>query len=162
MVCTQLNISIQSISFTLVPFCPRIMGQERDSDDGRTECHCCTLPIINMKLACGGTLSFPPYRDAGVDVRIGTDGAASSGNGLNLLPELDLQVSFNVMIIGIQRSFSTEIFKMATKEVKIGSWDLDDIRMRPLVVPTTDTLRPHLQWWRMSRCVGEWAGTTKG
>ena len=52
-----------------------------------TAVHC---PSSNMKLACGGTLSFPPYRDAGVDVRIGTDGAASSGNGLNLLHEARL------------------------------------------------------------------------
>ena len=85
------------------------MGQkERDSDDGRTECHCSTLPIIQHEPVRGGTLSFPPYRDAGVDVRIGTDGAASSGNGLNLY-EARLASLVQRHIIGIQRSFSTDI-----------------------------------------------------
>ena len=43
-----------------------------------TAVHC---PSSNMKIACGGTMSLPAYKDAGVDVRIGTDGAASSGSG---------------------------------------------------------------------------------
>ena len=96
-----------------------------------TAVHC---PSSNMKLACGGTLSFPPYRDAGVDVRIGTDGAASSGNGLNLLHEARLASlvqrhdHWDSTLLPAQ-----EIFQMATK----GShdwvaWDLNDIRMRPL------------------------------
>ncbi|MEC7256099.1 MAG: amidohydrolase family protein [Candidatus Thermoplasmatota archaeon] len=40
-----------------------------------TAVHC---PSSNMKLACGGTLSLPAYRAEGVDVRIGTDGAAAT------------------------------------------------------------------------------------
>ena len=52
-----------------------------------TAVHC---PSSNMKLACGGTLSLPAYREAGVDVRLGTDGAASSGNGLNMQAEARL------------------------------------------------------------------------
>ena len=96
-----------------------------------TAVHC---PSSNMKLACGGTLSFPPYRDAGVDVRIGTDGAASSGNGLNLLHEARLAS----LVQRLDHWDSTllpaqEIFQMATKGSQDWvAWDLNDIRMRPL------------------------------
>ena len=96
-----------------------------------TAVHC---PSSNMKLACGGTLSFPPYRDAGVDVRIGTDGAASSGNGLNLLHEARLASlvqrhdHWDSTLLPAQ-----EIFQMATKGSQDWvAWDLNDIRMRPL------------------------------
>ena len=96
-----------------------------------TAVHC---PSSNMKLACGGTLSFPPYRDAGVDVRIGTDGAASSGNGLNLLHEARLASPvqrhdhWDSTILPAQ-----DIFQIATKGSNDWvAWNLDDIRMRPL------------------------------
>ena len=96
-----------------------------------TAVHC---PSSNMKLACGGTLSFPPYRDTGVDVRIGTDGAASSGNGLNLLHEARLASlvqrhdHWDSTILPAQ-----DIFQIATKGSKDWvAWNLDDIRMRPL------------------------------
>ena len=86
-----------------------------------------------MKLACGGTLSFPPYRDAGVDVRIGTDGGASSGNGLNLLHELVLQALFNATSWDSTLLPAQDIFKIATKGSQDWvAWNLDDIRMRPL------------------------------
>ena len=96
-----------------------------------TTVHC---PSSNMKLACGGTLSLPPYLDAGVDVRIGTDGAASSGNGLNMLAEARLASL-------VQRHDhwdatlmpANQAFRMATKGSKDWvAWDIDDIRMRPL------------------------------
>ena len=96
-----------------------------------TAVHC---PSSNMKLACGGTLSFPPYRDAGVDVRIGTDGAASSGNGLNLLHEARLASlvqrhdHWDATLLPAQ-----EIFQIATRGSQDWvAWNLDDIRMRPL------------------------------
>ena len=96
-----------------------------------TAVHC---PSSNMKLACGGTLSFPPYRDAGVDVRIGTDGAASSGSGLNLLHEARLASlvqrhdHWDSTILPAQ-----DILQIATKGSKDWvAWNLDDIRMRPL------------------------------
>ena len=54
------------------------------NNHGATAVHC---PSSNMKLACGGTLSLPAYLDAGVDMRIVTRCAASSGNGLNILNE---------------------------------------------------------------------------
>ena len=96
-----------------------------------TAVHC---PSSNMKIACGGTLSLPAYKDAGVDVRIGTDGAASSGSGLDMLAEARLASL-------VQRHDhwdatllpASEVFDMATKGSKDWAvWNLDDIRMRPL------------------------------
>ncbi|GIR75626.1 MAG: N-ethylammeline chlorohydrolase [Candidatus Poseidoniales archaeon] len=95
-----------------------------------TAVHC---PSSNMKLACGGTLSLPAYREAGVDVRLGTDGAASSGNGLNMQAEARLASL-------VQRHDhwdstllpAVEAMDMATKGSKDWAvWNLDDVRMRP-------------------------------
>ena len=95
-----------------------------------TAVHC---PSSNMKLACGGTLSLPAYRDAGVDVRLGTDGAASSGNGLNMQAEARLASL-------VQRHDhwdatllpAVEAMDMATKgSTDWAVWNLDDVRMRP-------------------------------
>ena len=95
-----------------------------------TAVHC---PSSNMKLACGGNLSLPAFNEAGVDVRIGTDGAASSGSGLNLLAEARLAAL-------VQRHdhwdptlmTAKDAFAMATKGSQDWAvWDIDDIRMRP-------------------------------
>ena len=95
-----------------------------------TAVHC---PSSNMKLACGGTLSLPAYRDAGVDVRLGTDGAASSGNGLNMQAEARLASL-------VQRHDhwdatllpAVEAMDLATKGSRDWAvWNLDDVRMRP-------------------------------
>lgn len=96
-----------------------------------TAVHC---PSSNMKIACGGTMSLPAYKEAGVDVRLGTDGAASSGNGLDVLAEARLASL-------VQRHDhwdatllpASEVFEMATKGSSDWAvWDLNDIRMRPL------------------------------
>lgn len=93
--------------------------------------HC---PTSNMKLACGGTLSLPAYRKAGVDVRIGTDGPASSGSGL----DMRIEAKFASLVQRHDHWDSTllpatEAFTMATKGSKDWvAWNLDDIRMRPL------------------------------
>jgi len=96
-----------------------------------TAVHC---PSSNMKIACGGTMSLPAYNDAGVDVRIGTDGAASSGSGLDMLAEARLAAL-------VQRHDhwdatllpAVDVFSMATKgSSDWAAWNLDDIRMRPL------------------------------
>jgi len=97
---------------------------------GVTAVHC---PSSNMKLACGGTLSLPAYQQEGVDVRIGTDGAASSGNGLNVLAEAKVASL-------VQRHdhwdasalLAKDAFQMITKDSKDWvAWDLDDVRMHP-------------------------------
>ena len=50
-----------------------------------TVVHC---PTSNMKLGTGGTLSYPVHKaEAGVDVRLGTDGPASSASGFDLRME---------------------------------------------------------------------------
>ena len=96
-----------------------------------TAVHC---PSSNMKIACGGTLSYPAYMEAGVDVRIGTDGAASSGSGLDMLSEARLAAL-------VQRHDhwdatllpATDVFQIASKGSKDWAvWNLNDIRMRPL------------------------------
>ncbi|MBL6733078.1 MAG: amidohydrolase family protein [Candidatus Poseidonia sp.] len=95
-----------------------------------TAVHC---PSSNMKLACGGTLSLPAYLEAGVDVRLGTDGAASSGNGLNMQGEARLATL-------VQRHDhwdptllpAVEAMDLATKGSRDWAvWNLDDVRMRP-------------------------------
>lgn len=95
-----------------------------------TAVHC---PSSNMKLACGGTLSLPAYMEAGVDVRLGTDGAASSGNGLNMQAEARLASL-------VQRHDhwdptilpAVDAMDLATKGSKDWAvWDLNDVRMRP-------------------------------
>ena len=96
-----------------------------------TAVHC---PSSNMKIACGGTMSLPAFNDAGVDVRIGTDGAASSGSGLDMLAEARLAAL-------VQRHDhwdatllpAADVFSMATKGSSDWAvWNLDDVRMRPL------------------------------
>ena len=95
-----------------------------------TAVHC---PSSNMKLACGGTLSLPAFMEAGVDVRLGTDGAASSGNGLNMQGEARLASL-------VQRHDhwdptllpAVETMELATKGSQDWAvWDLEDVRMRP-------------------------------
>ena len=95
-----------------------------------TVVHC---PSSNMKLACGGTLSLPAYTAAGVDVRIGTDGAASSGNGLNILAEartaalVQRHDHWDATLLPAK-----DAFQMITKGSKDWvAWDLDDFRMFP-------------------------------
>jgi 5-methylthioadenosine/S-adenosylhomocysteine deaminase len=95
-----------------------------------TVVHC---PSSNMKLACGGTLSYPAYAQAGVDVRLGTDGAASSGNGLNLLAEaktaslVQRHDHWDATLLP-----ASEIFQIATKGSQDWvAWGTDDIRMSP-------------------------------
>jgi hypothetical protein len=86
-----------------------------------------------MKLACGGTLSLPAYQEAGVDVRLGTDGAASSGNGLNVLSEartaslVQRHDHWDSALLPAK-----EVFQMATKGSQDWvAWNLDDVRMYP-------------------------------
>tara|TARA_B100001741_G_C16533245_1_gene590552 strand:+ start:64 stop:1323 length:1260 start_codon:yes stop_codon:yes gene_type:complete len=95
-----------------------------------TTVHC---PSSNMKLACGGTLSLPAFQAEGVDVRIGTDGAASSGNGLNILAEARTAAL-------VQRHDhwdptllpAKDVFQMITKDSRDWvAWDLEDLRMFP-------------------------------
>lgn len=100
------------------------------AEAGSTAVHC---PSSNMKLACGGTLSLPPYLEAGVNVRLGTDGAASSGSGLNLLAEARLASlvqrhdHWDATMMTAQQAFA-----MATQGSQDWvTWNLDDIRMHP-------------------------------
>ena len=92
--------------------------------------HC---PSSNMKLACGGTASIPAYREAGVNIRLGTDGPASSGSGLDMAHEAR-------MACLVQRHdhwdasamLAKEAFAIATNGSKDWAvWNLNDIKMSP-------------------------------
>ena len=96
------------------------------------EAHAVHCPNSNQKLACGGTMSYPAMREAGVDVRLGTDGAASNNS-------LDMRAEAKVASL-IQRHDHwdarilnpVETWQLATKgSIDWVTWDLDDIRMRP-------------------------------
>jgi 5-methylthioadenosine/S-adenosylhomocysteine deaminase len=94
--------------------------------------HAVHCPSSNMKLACGGTLSYPAMVEAGVDVRLGTDGAASN-NGL----DMRLEAKLASLVQRHDHWDSTildqrETWRLATKgSIDWAAWDLDDIRMRP-------------------------------
>lgn len=92
--------------------------------------HC---PSSNQKLACGGTMSYPAMIEAGVDVRLGTDGAASN-NSIDMRLEarmagmIQRHDHWDATILPPQ-----EMWNLATKDSKDWvSWNLNDIRMRPI------------------------------
>ena len=94
---------------------------------------CVHCPTSNQKLACGGTMSYPAMREAGADVRLGTDGAASN-NSLDLRKEakaasmIQRHDHWDATILDPE-----ETWMLATKGSKDWvSWDLSDIRMRPI------------------------------
>tara|TARA_B100001113_G_scaffold351930_1_gene352129 strand:+ start:315 stop:1643 length:1329 start_codon:yes stop_codon:yes gene_type:complete len=91
--------------------------------------HC---PASNMKLGVGGTMSYPAMIEAGVDVRLGTDGSASN-NSIDLRQDAKLASlvqrhdHWDASILN-----PIELWKLATKESKDWvAWNLDDMRMRP-------------------------------
>ncbi|MED5271891.1 MAG: amidohydrolase family protein, partial [Candidatus Thermoplasmatota archaeon] len=91
--------------------------------------HC---PTSNMKLGIGGTMSYPAMKEAGVDIRLGTDGAASN-NSLDLRQEAKMASMiqrhdhWDASILNPQ-----ELWKLATKGSKDWvAWNIDDIRMQP-------------------------------
>lgn len=91
--------------------------------------HC---PTSNMKLGVGGTMSYPAMKEAGVDVRLGTDGSASN-NSIDLRQEAKLASMiqrhdhWDASILNPQ-----ELWKLATNGSKDWvTWNIDDVRMRP-------------------------------
>ena len=96
------------------------------------DAHAVHCPVSNQKLACGGTMSYPAMIEAGVDVRLGTDGAASN-NGLDMRAEakaaslVQRHDHWEASILD-----PVETWQLATKDsMDWVTWDLDNIRMRP-------------------------------
>ena len=94
--------------------------------------HAVHCPTSNQKLACGGTMSYPAMKEAGVDIRLGTDGAASN-NSLDMRAEaktaslIQRHDHWDARILN-----PTETWNLATKgSTDWVTWELDDIRMRP-------------------------------
>jgi 5-methylthioadenosine/S-adenosylhomocysteine deaminase len=97
------------------------------------DAHAVHCPTSNQKLACGGTMSYPAMKDAAVDVRLGTDGSASN-NSLDMRAEAK-----NASLIQKHDHWNARVldpiatWQLATKESKDWvTWDLDDIRMKPV------------------------------
>jgi 5-methylthioadenosine/S-adenosylhomocysteine deaminase len=97
------------------------------------EVHAVHCPVSNQKLATGGTMSYPAMMDAGVDVRLGTDGAASNN-------ALDMRAEMKAASL-IQRHDHwdatlldpIETYELGVRDSKDWvAWDLNDIRMRPI------------------------------
>ena len=127
------------------------IGYFQDAEEGSTVCahcgwvtkkemrilaghgaHAVHCPTSNQKLACGGTMSYPAMKDAGVDVRLGTDGSASN-NSLDLRAEakaaslVQRHDHWDARILGPE-----ETWDLATRGSQDWvAWDLSDIRMRP-------------------------------
>ena len=127
------------------------IGYFQSSEDGGTVCahcgwvtkkemrilaghgaHAVHCPTSNQKLACGGTMSYPAMKESGVDVRLGTDGAASN-NSLDMRAEskaaslVQRHDHWDARILGPEETWS-----LATKGSQDWiTWDLGDIRMRP-------------------------------
>ena len=98
----------------------------------RKGAHAVHCPVSNQKLACGGTMSYPAMIEAGVDVRLGTDGAASN-NGLDMRAEaraaslIQKHDHWDATILD-----PVETWRLATRGSSDWvTWDLSDIRMRP-------------------------------
>ena len=98
----------------------------------RKGAHAVHCPVSNQKLACGGTMSYPAMIDAGVDVRLGTDGAASN-NGLDMRAEaraaslIQKHDHWDATILD-----PVETWQLATRgSLDWVTWDLSDVRMRP-------------------------------
>jgi 5-methylthioadenosine/S-adenosylhomocysteine deaminase len=94
--------------------------------------HAVHCPTSNQKLACGGTMSYPAMKEAGVDVRLGTDGSASN-NSLDLRAEakaaslVQRHDHWDARVLGPEQTWD-----LATKGSQDWvTWDLSDIRMRP-------------------------------
>ena len=97
------------------------------------ECHAVHCPTSNQKLACGGTMSYPAMTEAKVDVRLGTDGAASN-NSLDMRSEaktaslIQRHDHWDATILN-----PIETWSLATKGSKDWvTWDINDVRLRPL------------------------------
>ena len=94
--------------------------------------HAVHCPVSNMKLATGGTMSYPAMIEQGVDVRLGTDGAASN-NSLDMRQE----TKFASLIQKHDHWDATVLnpidsWKLATNGSQDWvAWNLEDIRMRP-------------------------------
>ena len=98
----------------------------------RKSAHAVHCPVSNQKLACGGTMSYPAMIEAGVDVRLGTDGAASN-NGLDMRAEaraaslIQKHDHWDATILD-----PVETWQLATRgSLDWVTWDLSDVRMRP-------------------------------
>ena len=96
------------------------------------EAHAVHCPISNQKLACGGTMSYPAMKEAGVDIRLGTDGAASN-NSLDLRAEAKAASIIQKHDHWDARVLNPlETWKIATKDsLDWITWDINNIRMRP-------------------------------
>ena len=100
------------------------------AEHGAHAVHC---PVSNQKLATGGTMSYPAMKEAGVDIRLGTDGAASN-NALDMRNEakfaslIQRHDHWDATLLD-----PTETWQLATKGSKDWvAWNIDDIRMRPI------------------------------
>ncbi|MFN3383688.1 MAG: amidohydrolase [Archaeoglobaceae archaeon] len=73
--------------------------------------HC---PTSNMKLSVGKAMNFPEMRKSGVNVLLGTDGAASN-NSLNMFSEMKFCALLQKFYYGAESFKAVEAFRMATE-----------------------------------------------
>ena len=121
------------------------------------EAHAVHCPNSNQKLGIGGTMSYPAMKEAGVDVRLGTDGAASNNS-------LDMRAEAKAASL-IQRHDHwdptilppDETWQLATKGSSDWvAWSLDDVRMRPRGIDDRRLLANLL--YSNAQCLDVWVG----
>ncbi len=119
--------------------------------------HAVHCPNSNQKLGIGGTMSYPAMKEAGVDIRLGTDGAASNNS-------LDMRAEAKAASL-IQRHDHwdptilppAETWQLATKgSTDWVAWSLDDIRMRPRGIGDRRLLANLL--YSAAECLDVWVG----
>ncbi|MEM0215273.1 MAG: amidohydrolase [Archaeoglobaceae archaeon] len=73
--------------------------------------HC---PASNMKLSVGKALNYPEMKKAGLNVLLGTDGAASN-NSLNILREMKFSALLQKFYYGANSFKAVDAFRIATE-----------------------------------------------
>jgi 5-methylthioadenosine/S-adenosylhomocysteine deaminase len=97
-------------------FCAHSVWLEREEIEllARRKVNAIHCPTSNMKLSVGKAMNYPEMKKAGVNVLLGTDGAASN-NSLSIFNEMKFCALLQKFSYGAESFKAVEAFKMATE-----------------------------------------------